>query len=671
MAVVTRWSAWRPVREPGESPYHDWWSRMERGSGHPAPAGRMHDVVPLRALLPGARGKPVDPRLRMSNALTAPTPPGTWNAGFKAHLEAQGDWLPPLERLPVVPEGTVMVGVIDADIPLGHTRLCDAAGNTRIAAAWQMGLPDGPDYLPFGHELYAADIDRYLSEYRSGPENRLDQSAFDRRTGMVNMKDRYARRALASRYSHGAHVLDVTAGCRPEGDQDPIAQTRVLAVNLPPRIAFGASGEFLDYYMVHALRRIVDLSDAIWLRNHPEPGDGPYGYPLVVNLSFGRQAGIKDRRGIFARAVRQLLELRRADYAPIDVVTPAGNDNLERMHAVASLAPGPNGAGEASELELRIQPGDQSSGYVEILFEADVEGLDPRYAPLEIDVVPPGGTSQPRRTRVNARSLWGEVAEIHCGMDPADRQDGKQLFRILVCVAPTSRPGDTGPCAPSGAWNIHLRNRGVHRLEIDLNIQTDQAILPGSTAGRRAYFDSPYYHRYNEAGRMLDTAATEPVPVNRPPGAPPGTPVVLRHSTINATASSTQVACLGGYRLNDGREAPYSSTGAGVPLPKDGRSAPTAALPTEDGAAIYGRLAAGSADGSVVAMRGTSFAAPQAVRFVALARLRGELAKSGTELLTEQASRDEAQAGFPTGRMTVKSGAGRMRSPFPEPVKRL
>ncbi|WP_093358467.1 S8 family serine peptidase [Tropicimonas isoalkanivorans] len=655
---------------------------MEALDGHAKPHGLMRDVVPLRAIDPELpdHGTAPKPRLRLGDDLTAPEMPMTWRSKFEHHLKAQGDWLPPLSTLPDLPDGSVIVGVIDADIPLGHSRLRDASGNSRIAAAWQMGQPTGPDYLPFGNELYQADIDRHLRECKTGSDGRIDQLAFDLRTGTVDMTTRFGRRALAGRSAHGAHVLDVAAGCERSAAAD-IGKTCVIAVNLPPRAAFGASGEFLDYYMVHALRRIVDLSDAIWVKNHPEPTDGPIGYPTIINLSFGRQAGVKDSRGVFASALSQLIGLRDDSRAPLDIVMPAGNDNLERMYAVANLEPGVDGPGAVAEIDWRIQPEDQSSNYVEILFEAPSEASSP-HAPIEIDLSPPGAAPCPRPIPVNARSELGRFAAIYCRMLPADREGNTQLYRLLLCVAPTSRPGGHGACAPSGAWKIRLRNVSDSPVEVDLNIQTDQSILPASTAGRRSYLDSPFYRRFDSGGRPLDTWASELGNDTVARGSeargpqdpvfdPEANPCVRRHGTINATASSALVVCAGGYRRSDGREAPYSSTGTGVPLSDDGRSAPTAAFPTDDGYAHFGILAAGAADGSVVPMRGTSFAAPQATRLIALRRLSGNTTRSGNEILSDQAEDDESHSGYAGERTIAKTGKGRARLPQPRRVGRM
>ena len=118
---------------------------------------------------------------------------------------------------------------------------------------------------------------------------------------------------------------------------------------------------------------------------------------------------------------------------------------------------------------------------------------------------------------------------------------------------------------------------------------------------------------------------------------------VRRRGTINAASSQTLSAVVGGYRRSDGQPASYSATGASVPdvassasprppggeapdvsNPRSeplGREAPDALMPTDDSPVLAGTFAAGSTDGSRVAMRGTSFAASKATRLVAEAWL--------------------------------------------------
>ena len=72
------------------------------------------------------------------------------------------------------------------------------------------------------------------------------------------------------------------------------------------------------------------------------------------------------------------------------------------------------------------------------------------------------------------------------------------------------------------------------------------------------------------------------------------------------------------YRNSDGKPASYSATGIGKKTGEGNSAAPTAAFPTDDGAAHFGILSAGAANGSVVAMQGTSFASAQATRFIAM-----------------------------------------------------
>ena len=44
---------------------------------------------------------------------------------------------------------------------------------------------------------------------------------------------------------------------------------RLMAVNLPARALVGHSAQFLEFFAIHGILRIVTLADAIWLRNNP------------------------------------------------------------------------------------------------------------------------------------------------------------------------------------------------------------------------------------------------------------------------------------------------------------------------------------------------------------------------------------------------------------------
>jgi hypothetical protein len=129
---------------------------------------------------------------------------------------------------------------------------------------------------------------------------------------------------------------------------------------------------------------------------------------------------------------------------------------------------------------------------------------------------------------------------------------------------------------------------------------------------------------------------------------------------MNAYAVADGVVAIGGFRLNDRRPAPYSGAGSGLDDAEIGRAAPTAAFPSDDGYAHFGLLSDGARDGSVMALRGTSFACAAATRLVTEAVLKALLAGQEPDLPRALA---EGQAG--TGWLGaetdfVKAGLGRV-----------
>ncbi len=100
-----------------------------------------------------------------------------------------------------------------------------------------------------------------------------------------------------------------------------------------------------------------------------------------------------------------------------------------------------------------------------------------------------------------------------------------------------------------------------------------------------------------------------------------------------------------------------------------GRVAPTAALPGENGAARFGLLAAGSKSSSVAAMAGTSFSAGLATRRIALALLawidggRQGAAPGGEAWFDAIATAEDAAAHHPAETAPEKAGFGRMAAP--------
>jgi hypothetical protein len=658
------WTDWTSSDWKSESPYVDWWyatapENLEPSDGppgHPKRGMTCFSQVSRRTfseLVLGVRGlssataesRPetdgdddgmesefpgIDLYYGDFSSPAVPIPSDVINNGFEAHFKSVGNWYPPDNSLQPIPLDTVIVGVIDSGIALGHARFRSASGKTRILAAWQQGAKRPPDgaqpYLPFGAELYGGDIDTMLNAHSiGGLDGCFLEDDFNRASGALDMESGIGDRELAQRRAHGTFVLDVAAGFDPK-EADP--RIKIIAVNLPNRSTINTSGIFLDYFTIYALRRIADLADRMWAisvaaaKENPLPG-GPKGFPIVINLSYGRNAGPKDGFDHFHWAVHAINRKRVADgYSRIHVVLPVGNHNLEQSNAVFELQPGTQ-----QSIDFRVRPGDHTGNYLEIWSESlDNPGKQDGSAlmvPLAISIKPPDGIASTLSAgRHRQHRDLGRVARLYCRVRTSFR---KRTYRTgyLLCLAPTYVPKANRESAPAGAWTVTIRNDAGLPIRVYLGAQTDQSIVPNANTGLRPYLETPDYRRYDDTGRLLDSYPY-PYPHPAPSAGDPWqgdletSPVLQRHGSINATASSTHVIAIAGFRRSDGRPAAYSATGLNFnPRLYRARRHPSAALPTDDGPAHRGILAAGASSGSVVAFQGTSFASAAATRCIA------------------------------------------------------
>lgn len=554
-----------------------------------------------------------------------PVPGFAKNHGFEDYLSKSKSWEPDRADLEIIPANSVIVGVIDSGISLGNRRFRFADGKSRILAAWQQNgkwEEKKQAFLPFGREAYKHEIDGLLEKHSVGGINGfLVEDDFNRDTGTVNMFNPLGHRELAGRASHGNHVQDIAAGYDP-GEEE---QVHIISVNLPHRATINNSGIFLDYFTVYGIKRIADLADLIWEKSGATSNQfGSKGFPIVINLSFGKNAGSKDGRDYFQSAVNALNDARIADgYAPITLVIPVGNHNLEQGNAHFTLA-----VGGQDQVAFHTSPEDHSGNYLEVWgepipFDGDLSSAEiPN--PLEIAIGFPGQSEALVPISGHARTqrqlgVEGKVARLYCIAQSCDL-NGKSAVRTgyLLCTAQTVSNSSEVIVAPAGDWIVVLRNKSNKPLVVQISAQTDQSIRPRSATGLRPRLKYPDYERYEPNGRIRDTFA---FPYKVGASDLDNSKVLRRHGTINNTGISKSVVSVAGFRRSDGKPADYSATGFGfiskkVPHYGDSRAAPTISLVTDDGAAHFGTLAAGASNGSVVAMRGTSFAAAGVTRLI-------------------------------------------------------
>ncbi|SIO01385.1 S8 family serine peptidase [Vannielia litorea] len=519
-----------------------------------------------------------------------------------------------------LPEATAtIVGVIDDGINPLHSAFRDSMGGTRLDFAWvqDAAAPPGTTTVPFGRELTKAEID---AELAAGPRPEPDRLAA---LGLGDFT-RAGVHTVAQRLSHGTHVASLAAGDGPD-------HLRLLTVQLPAAVTMNTSGAFMSPFVLAGAAHILDRA---WLMSLAEG----FPIPVVINFSYSLSGGPHNGLHFLERAIDTLVQAhleRLARQFPtkpgrseVEVVLPTGNRLLARGHA--EVAGGPQGrtAKTALTLPWRVQPGDESSNFLELWMPRSAAGV-------ELWLTPPGGTA----TRVTGLSATQSVL-IHPEGDPAavigrislDRQKGQQALdgiprkkRVLIALAPSCMPAAVArPACPSGLWQVELRARVSEGELIEAWIQRDDAPLGYRRPGRQSYFDDPAYARWDAMGGVAVYDS--------------GPSVVRRAGSLNGIATGRRSTVVGPSMTRSDRLA------AGFPalgtLPGAPGYTPLAAHPRR-AAAPYGTAAApqmrqpdasaegdrslvtpgvigaGAVSGSRMPMNGSSVAAPQFARFLA------------------------------------------------------
>ncbi len=573
------------------------------------------------------------------------------------------------------PKDSVVIGIIDSGIALGHARFRHADGSTRFLSAWQQSAKwNNQKFLPFGEELYQQDINDLMAINTANGV--LDEAAFNRASGLGNMTNAIGQRDVEFDASHGTHVLDLSAGYPPKSDTTRLP---IIAVNLPTRTSMGAAGSFLEFFVISAISRIIAMADNLWDAHYS--GDKANGFPIVINLSYGLQAGPKDGTSPIEKYITHLIKDRKCNgRPPLRVVLPAGNDNLSRGNIRRRIGSSPE-ASRKLLVNWRVMPEDQTSNYVDIWSDIlPVEGYDlsTDTLPLMLKITAPDGHII--HCTAGKADQYLDIADygrIYCRVHISG-----ECFRVnyVVCAAPTLTQNPDFKSAPSGLWRIELTYDARIQQDKDayVRIQSDQTVGAGGAVGKLSYFDHPKYQRYDENGRIQDTDAFPFINLgvshqdqNNLYGP------VQRKGTLNAVATFEEAIVLTGHRGTDGRPAPYASTGRGK-RNIGGKEFPTASFPTDDGYAHFGILAAGNNSASTAAMQGTSFANAQATRIISQALLGWYKAKAnpksplGSDNWFHKLAKknDNSSGNYPGPFNRYKSGSGRLKNPVAYAVPR-
>ncbi len=637
--MTFEWTGWEDDPATDVSPYVDWLKEV-CFEGNDEKDGLSLTPLPLSEMA-----------AKILDKTTSPAPlPDFARPGPEDTISPD-----PLVRLTWMPDqDCAIVGVIDSGIALSHARFRRLDGGTRFLSAWLQG-GDWRDEaaVPFGRELFRTEIDQLM--FRAMAAGTLDEGEFDRASGSSQFGAARGDRRLESNATHGTFVADLAAGYDLRLSQDDEFRRRLpmIAVGLPPNTSMGSSGNFLEFFALHAIEYIIDRADRIWRAcDLPEGG----AFPIIINLSYGLQAGPKDGHMLIEQVIRAINKEADKTGRPIRVILPAGNDLLSEGAAKFELT-----ANASQQIDWRIQPEDQTPNYAELWSDLlDGDGGPPRKHPLGLSVAPPSGpASDPapgKAGQCNTLKLDGKpVARIYCRKHEGGA--GWQRVGYYVCTAPTQNE-DRMSGAPSGAWTWTVS--AASDAAGFGYVQSDQSLTFGSNTGLVSNFEHPDFHTYDlDTGRAIDACPFDP---SEPAD---DTPPLRRKGTLNAIATLTEAPVIGSYRVSDGRPSIFSSAGA-LDFVGGGRKTPTCLLPGEEGTAHFGLMAAGSRSGSAALMAGTSFSTALATRAVSQAMLgwmdggrKGEVPGS-EQWFADHAGHDEGTQNWPGDTCPEKAGAGRM-----------
>ena len=474
-----------------------------------------------------------------------------------------------------------LMAVIDDGMAFAHDRFASADGSTRVEFAFDQRWPLAPWF--FGREVGKRDalngIDKCMADSRHA--GIVDEEEVYRRTAFLDLAAPGHKPLLACA-SHGAAVADLACGTAvaPDAGHRPL-----ILVQLPIATVADTSGATLGPQVMVALRYIVWRADCIDL-----------ALPVVVNLSYGTQAGPHDGSSLFERAMDCFLE---ASGSSVRLVLPAGNSHLSRCHARFSL----EGDMLRQRLHWRVLPDDRTENQLQIWLPAGAPNL-------QLELISPDGTPTTPFGWGSGQTLHVDGHEVGRASHSAPGTVGQRAM-VSIILAPTADDAGLLPLAPAGLWCIDLSRRsedpavhGIHAW-----IQRDDTAPGYPRAGRPSYFDDPQYARFDGGGRPIDDDTHPDTSAS----------YVKREGTLNAIATGRQPIVVGGFRRSDDGVAAYSASG---PLVGAGRHAPSphgpdALLPSEDAPALPGLLAAGLRSASVAVLQGTSAAAPLAARWLA------------------------------------------------------
>ena len=462
------------------------------------------------------------------------------------------------------------IGLIDAGCPFLNEAFTTAYG-TRVAALWDQGAhhPARPpshkktgwpwtatQHFDHGRELGPDALNEIAKASRSGQQ--LEETLIYR--GIDYLIDYQDERRRVWYGTHGGHLLDIAAGkvdpLAKTAETDPAAVANLVFVDLPMSTAMDSSGGSLSAHLLDGVRYILSVC---------KPGS-----PVVVNISYGAQAGPHDGSTLLEEALDELLEHVPKNLA---IVLAAGNARQLSGHARRTVC-----FERSALLRVMLPPGDMTDSFVEVWFDPPETGA------LQSRVRSPNQQWSPwvsagKEVAVRSEDTNAEVVAL---LRQDDTVPNGRRSMVLLAVCATAQPRELpGALAEPGVWEIEIQwidapNTAQGRAGVPI-----EAWIERDDPARNSGADRPHF---------LDQECDDD------------------RNTLSNIASGARTLRVGGFNLATRQAAPYSALGpAGIDLPnvlaacEEDEASPTIA-------------AAATRSSEVVRLNGTSVAAPVLAR---------------------------------------------------------
>lgn len=502
-----------------------------------------------------------------------------------------------------VPQGSVVMAVIDDGIGIAHNLLRDKETSSRVLQADVFAAKPSTTVrnATYGRRLDKAQIDELLDEFHINGV--LDEIGFYKATGQIDFASATFD-PVALGLSHGTHVAAMAAGypMGHGGADDPsnngVTNRPIACAALPAAVTQDVSGQSLLPSLALALQAISNLTRRVVL------GDTNELAPVVLNFSYGNTSGPHDGTDVTS----ELLEFYGSfvQGQKTWMTLPVGNANLLQGHTVVPLEK----SKKPKTLKMVMLPDDRTATHVELWMPF---GLDEKQrSKISIALRSPEGETTELTAIGTNQSKWicdtdgGVIGRLSFSFKAAPTERGM----FLLSLNPTHSLGAAAELAPSGRWQITIKTSPENEDlagEIHAWIHRDESLPGYAPHGRQSFFVAPDYQRFGEYGLPITTDPRSDASL------------IHRSGTISGFACGETPIVVAGMNHRASHPADYSAT-ALAPDIQNGVAGskprqPDAAVKSDESYVLRGTISAGTYSGTFVRMNGTSVAAPRVARF--------------------------------------------------------